>query len=260
MAEAVTTPLEPPRRIYLDWLSAVIFTPRQVFPKIAAQARNIWLTPMFLLTITAVALVIITGPLRLTAAQMNMNLPPDFTNYPPEMQTQIIQSAQATQTPVFIYVFPAIIAVARVWLGWLVVGGLLHLVLTLLGGRGNTGTAMNLVAWSALPLAVRDIVRIIAVQSTHALIASPGLSGFAPAGEGRLEVYLAKLLALIDIYVLWHAALLIFGVRQANGLSRGKAWAGVLITLVLALNLQALLSFLTTLLGSINSIRPFMMF
>ena len=37
------------------------------------------------------------------------------------------------------YVFPAIIAVLRQWVGWLVMGGLLHLMLTMLGGRDNTG-------------------------------------------------------------------------------------------------------------------------
>lgn len=49
-------------------------------------------------------------------------------------------------------------------------GGLLHLVLTMLGGRDSTGGALNIVAWAALPFALRDLVRF----SPHA---EAGLAG-----------------------------------------------------------------------------------
>lgn len=258
MNDALATPIETPRGLKLDWIPGVLFTPRQFIPRIAAQTRNVWLTPMLVLTLTAIALVLISGPIKLTEAQMKgPELPQGFENYPPEQQTQILQAAQATQSPVFIYVFPALTAVAGVWIGWAFVGSVLHLVLTLFGGRGNAGSVMNLVAWSALPLAVRDIVRVIVAASTHQLIKYPGLAGFAPSGESKVDVFAGKFLALIDIYIIWHIVLLVMGVRAGNGLTRGKATAGVLITILVALLLQALLGFAGTLLGGINVVRPF---
>jgi hypothetical protein len=168
-----------------------------------------------------------------------------------------MQAMQATQGPVFIYVFPAISALFGVWVGWLLVGGLLHLLLTLLGGRGDTGSAMNLVAWASLPFAIRDIVRIASMLSTDHLIANPGLRGFAPLADANSSLFLASLLSLIDIYLIWHILLLIIGVNAADGLSRGKAVSGVFFTILLVLLLQVLFSFLSAKLGGLTIVRPF---
>lgn len=258
MTDAALSPIETPRKLYLDWIPGVLFTPRQFIPKIVSQARSVWMTPMLVLTLSALLLIWLSGPVRLTAAMSSAaSLPADFQNMPPEMQAQYQQASQATQGPVFVYVFPALLAIGKVWFGWLLVGGILHLVLTLLGGRGNTGTSMNLVAWAALPFAIRDIVRSIAISSIHTLISNPGLSGFAPAG-GKFFTFLSQLMGLIDIYVVWHVLLLVLGIRAANGLSRGKVWTGVLVTIVLVLGLEALLGFASTLLGGLNIVRPFM--
>jgi hypothetical protein len=163
----------------------------------------------------------------------------------------------ATSGPVFLYVFPAISALLGVWVGWLLVGGLLHLVLTLLGGRSGTGSVMNIAAWASLPLAIRNLVRLVAVYSSRQLVTSPGLSGFAPVGEGSFNLYLAAFLALIDIYVVWHFLLLVAGARANNGISRLKAAGSILFTLLLILGAQALISFFMARLGGLTIIRPF---
>jgi hypothetical protein len=256
MTDVTMTTNAPVRRINLEWIPAVFFTPRRVFKQITGQSKTIWLTPLLFTTLTALILVAVTGPIRLAAAQNNIVLPPDFQNYSPEMQAQTLQASQATQGPVFIYVFPSILAIARVWLGWLLVGGLLHLVLTLFGGRSSAGSALNLVAWAALPFALRDIIRIIAAVSTHTLIANPGLSGFAPAG-GRLALFVGKLLATLDIYLVWHILLLVLGVRLATGLNRGKTWGAVLITMLVGVGLEAALGFVSALLSGVSVTRPF---
>jgi hypothetical protein len=256
MADAIISATGPARRINLDWVPAVYFSPRQIFKLIASQSRAVWLTPLLFMTLTALILALVSGPARLAAAQSGITLPPDFQNYSPEMQAQTLQAAQVSQGPVFIYVFPAVLALGKVWIGWMLVGGLLHLVLTLFGGRGNTGASMNLVAWSALPFALRDILRIIVVASTHSLINNPGLSGFAPTG-GRAALFLSKILASFDIYLVWHVLLLVLGVRLATGLGRGKTWMTVLITILLGVFLEASSGFLASLLSGMSVTRPF---
>ncbi len=256
MTEATTYTSASARRINLDWIPAIFFTPRQVFKQIAAQSRSVWLTPLLFLTLTAIILVLVSGPAALAAAQNNISLPENFQNFPPEIQAQTLQAAQASQGPAFIYGFPAVLALGKVWAGWLLIGGLLHLVLTLFGGRGTTGLAMNLVAWSALPFGLRDIVRTIAVAFTQQLVNNPGLSGFAPQG-GRAAIFLSKLLASIDIYLIWHILLLYLGIRLATGLSRGKIWAAVLITILIGVGFQSGLAFLASLLGGMSVSRPF---
>lgn len=261
MTESQPIPPVQPPRLRLDWVIGVLFKPRKTFTQVAAQARPIWLTPMLLLTLTALIVIVVTGPIKKNEALMKgPTLPPSYQYMTPEQQAQFMKAYEATQGPIFLYVFPALIALGKVWLGWLIVGGMLHLVLTLLGGRGSTGVAMNLVAWAAVPFAVRDAVRIIAMLSTHQLIANPGLAGFAPLATAGFGLYLAKILALIDLYVIWHILLMVVGVRASNGLALGKAWISVLVTVFLALNLQALAAFVTALLGSLNTTRPFFFF
>lgn len=257
MSETELIQTESPRHFQFGWVSGVLVRPRVALARIVSQEGGVWLTPMLILTLTTLARVLASGWVRRTYGMGEIPLPPDFQYYSPEMQAQFMQAMQATQSPVFIYIFPAITGLLGVWLGWLLVGGIIHLVLTLLGGRGNTGSAMNLVAWAGLPFAVRDLVRAAAVLFSRQLIQKPGLAGFAPAEASGFAAYLAAWLPLIDLYLIWHIFLLILGVRTSGRISTARAAASVLITLVVVLALQALISYLTTRLGSLTIIRPF---
>jgi len=258
MTETAVPPLENSRRFRFDWVLPTLFRPRQTFARIVSQETAVWLTPLVILSLTALLLVFDSGSIKQAAAATGqVSLPENFQYYSPEQQAQFQQAMAATSSPVFLYVFPAILALARVWGGWLVVAGLMHLLLTLFGGRGGTTTALNVVAWASLPFAVRDMVRAAAMWNSHQLIASPGLAGFAPMGDGMISLFLAALMGLLDIYVIWYILLLIFGVRAGNGLSAGKAIAAVLITVLLILLVQALLGVAFSRLGSLTIIRPF---
>jgi hypothetical protein len=236
----------------------VLFHPRRAFAKITAQNRGVWLTPLLILTATTLLRVAAAGWVRQNFAMGGeMPTPPDFQYYTPEQQAQFMQAMQATQGPVFVYFFPALSVLLGLWLGWLLVGGLLHLVLTMLGGRGGTLSAMNLVAWAALPFAVRDVVRIAALWIGKQPINSPGLSGFAPAEAAGFMAYLVAWLPLIDLYILWHIFLLVLGIRLGNSLALGKAVGGATVTVLIVLALEALVSFLAARLGSLTIIRPF---
>jgi hypothetical protein len=168
-----------------------------------------------------------------------------------------MQALQATSSPVFLYVFPAITSLGGVWFGWLLVTGLLHLVVTLLGGRGDTGLTLNIVAWSGLPFAVRDLVRTVFMLVTRQLLGSPGFSGFIPADVTGGLAYLGQLLGLLDIYVLWNIILLVLGVLASTKLSKVKAFGSVIFTVLLILAIQALVGYLVTSLSSLTVVRPF---
>lgn len=258
MAETVAPPIERPRRLRLDWVSGVLLRPRQTFEAITAQNRPVWLTPLLILTVTALLVVAVAGPIKQAAAASGeVQLPPDFQWWTPEQQAQFQQAMAATSGPVFLYVFPALMALLRVWFGWLIMGGLLHLVLTLLGGRGDTGMVINVVAWASLPLALRDLVRVGSMLANDRLVNTPGLAGFAPTGEGNGFIFLSALLGLVDIYLIWHAVLLVLGVRAGNGLTKSKVIGGVLATLLLVLAVQAGLAVLSTSFGNLTIIRAF---
>ena len=243
----------PARRFDFARIWATLIHPRQAFAEMASGSRAVWLTPMLVLSLMASLLVIVGGYLKSRAALMGeIPLPPDWQFWTPEMQNNYMQAQQATQGPVFTYVIPLVGALTALWLGWLVLAGLLHLGSTLLGGRGSMQSALNIVAWASLPLAVRDILRIVFMLSAGHAIVSPGLSGFA-ASAG----FLSQLLARTDVFLIWSVILLVIGFGVADGLPRSKALVGVVIVMLIVLVAQAGLAVLGSGLGGAAVQRPF---
>src|SRR5215212_8035319 len=170
---------KPMRRLDFPRLQSVLFRPRQVFEEMTSESRPTWLTPMLVLTVTAVLVVIVAGYLKAQAAMMGeISLPQDWQYWSPDMQKNYMQAQQATQGPVFMYVMPLLGSLAGLWVGWLLLAAMLHFGSTLLGGRGSMQSALNIVAWASLPFAVRDIFRVVFMLIAGHAIPSPGLSGF----------------------------------------------------------------------------------
>lgn len=248
-----TTTSNPARRFDMPRVFAVFFNPRATFTEMASEARATWLTPMLLLSVTAILAVVTAGYLKARATMMGeVTLPPDWQWWTPEMQNNYMQAQQATQGPVFLYVMPLVGSLTSLWLGWLVLAGLLHLGSTLFGGRGSMQNALNLVAWASLPFAVRDILRVIFMLIVRHVIVSPGLSGFASSSG-----FLSQLLERTDIFLIWNIILLVIGFAVMDGLSKGKSFMNVFIVILLVLLAQAGLATLTSGLGGAAVQRPF---
>lgn len=248
----------PPRRWHFGLIFPALLQPRETFARIVAADRGLVSTPLFLLMLLAVLAAFIAGSIKeAIAASGQVTLPPGFEWYTPEQQAQFMQAMSATSGPVFLYVLPAVMAVLGVIAGWLVVGWLLHLLLTLMGGRASSRQTLNVVAWASLPFAVRHIVRIGAMLANDQLISHPGLSGFVSGEQGNAAIFAGALLALVDIYVVWHVFLLVTGVRSGDTLPAPKAWTAVLFTVVLVLIVRALPAVIAAQFGDVTVVRPF---
>lgn len=249
---------EKKKRIYFNWVPEVFFYPRRTFQRIASLQNVNWLTPLLIISCFVLINVLVAGKLKNQAAMSGeITYPPDFQYYTPEQQAQYTQAIQSTQGPVFVYVLPAIISLVGVWLGWLILGGVLHLITTLFGGRGSTAVSMNIVAWGSLPLALRALVQVIYMLAAQKLITYPGLSGFSPTGEGSWLLFVSQILQLIDIYLIWQTLLLILGVRLSTALSPVKSILGVVLAVVLIMLLQSGLSYASSLFRNLSITRPF---
>ena len=230
-----TTTSNTVRRFDLPRMFAVFFNPRAAFAEMASENRATWLTPMLVLSITAILAVVTSGYLNSRAAMMGeISLPPDWQYWTPEMQNNYMQAQQATQGPVFMYVMPLIGSLSRLWVGWLVFAGLLHLGSTLSGGRGSMQGALNVVGWANLPYAIRDILRISYMFLAQHTITSPSLSGFA-SGPG----FLYNLLSNADIFLFWAILLMTIGLANTDGLTKGRSFVNVMVVTLLVLSVGA---------------------
>lgn len=237
----ITIEKQPARRFDFSRLLPVLLHPSNTFREIIGEARPAWLTPMLALSLTITAVVIVSGYLRTQQGiTAEVPLPPDWQYWSPDMQDDYMQAQQATQSSTILYVLPLVGALIALWVGWVLVAGLLHLGSTLLGGRGSMQSALNIVAWASLPFALRDVLRIVFMLAVNHTIVSPGLSGFA-SNTG----FLSQVLARVDLFWIWHVVLLVIGFAIADGLPRNKAFVGVAVVLLLILAAQAGLGSLT---------------
>ena len=241
------------RRFDLSRILSVLTHPSRFFEKLAGESKATWLTPMLVLSVTALLVVLVAGYLKTRAAMMGeVQMPPDWQWWTPEMQENYMRAQQATQGPTFMYIFPLVRAWGGLWAGWVLVAGLLHLGSTLLGGRGSMQGALNIAAWASLPFALRDVLRVIYMLVEGHAISSPGLSGFAMSAG-----FFPQLLARLDIFVIWYILLLMIGFSMGDGLPRGKAVIGVAAIMLLILMAQAGLATLTSGGGGQAIQRPF---
>jgi len=248
----MTDTIPIPRRFDFKKVPAFMIHPRQGVQRLAVEEKPSWQMPMLLVNLLFLLRTIVTGFLQMRVSNLGQAaLPADWQWWTPDMQSNYMQAIQATQGPVFLYIIPAVTGLARIWLGWLILGGLLHLASTLLGGRGSMRSVLSLTGWAMLPFALRDLLRIVYMLIVQHPIASPGLSGF-----GGL-LFLSKVLAGVDLFIIWFAILLGMGLRVMDNLPVGKAIAVVVIVLLLVLLVQGGLGMLSTSLGGMMITRPF---
>jgi len=258
MSNSGIDPVKKEKRLQLSLIPTFILHPKTGFSKITELPRSSWLTPILVTSLAVILCVIATGWLKQqTALTGEPTLPPDFDYFTPEQQAQYFQAAQTTQSATFVYFLPVVGSLVGIWLGWLLLGGILHLSTTLFGGRGDTAISMNLVAWSYLPFAIRNVIRLVYIVLSRRLIESPGLSGFIPSTDTNVSIVLATLLNFIDIYLIWHIILLVVGTKITMGLSTAKSVGSVLITIFFIIGFQTAAQYLITKISSLSITRPF---
>jgi hypothetical protein len=243
----------PTKKLDFARIIPALYRPQQAFVDINAKINVSWLTPLLVLSISSALVVFVSGYLTSRAAMMGeVQLPRDWEWWTPDMQANYMQAQQSMQGPVFAYVIPLVSALVGLWLGWLILSGLLHLGSTLLGGRGSMQSALNITGWASLPFLIRDILRIVFMLIVGHSITSPGLSGFAGSAA-----FVAQMLARVDIFFIWSIVLLVIGFGVGDSLPKLKAITNVVIVTLLLLLLQ---SGIGTLLSNASGLvvqRPF---
>jgi hypothetical protein len=102
-----------------------------------------------------------------------------------------------------------------------------------------------------LPLAVRQVIQILAMLFAHSVVTSAGLSGFISGTGGA--AYLAGILAQIDLFFIWQICLLLIGVRILSRLTRAKAWGATFFALLILILLVALPKLITSMLSGLST-------
>ncbi len=252
----------------LKWLWGIFILPKKTMAEIIGQTKKVWLLPLLIMSITAVLYANASVKVMTSGFQPNFGAPgagmPMEEGAPIGMEVQEMEGMPSNDAVLDEYGEPldapgaekfpgqptspngllsGVGKVIRVWGSWIVLAAVLYLALTLSGGRMGFNNVMNIVAWSGMPLALRDVVRMVYVNMKHLPINSPGLSGLVTGTPPDNTYYfMIALFTLVDVYLLWSIALLVIGGKEAGNLSLGKAIKAVVIPVVLLLVLYAVVS------------------
>ena len=239
------------------WALSLWFKPAATIRKIIASDGKRWWFPMALLSGLQIIKSIIEIPVRKAAIMMAPAPLPQGMNYiSPEQQAQIDQSLVLKSGPFFTFIVPVLLALAGIWITWLLLSSILHISLTMSGSRSNSRTTFNIAAWASLPLALRTLVQAVSILATKMLIEHPGISGFIEI-NGRLTLVVSTLLGMIDIYFILQLIYLIVGTGQIGGVKVQKAILTVLVSLLITMALSTLPSFVSYTISGMNITRPF---
>jgi len=233
------------RRFRLDWVLPTFLRPKTAIQNIVAQEKPVWLTPLLVLSVLVILSGIVAGPIRQNTIISSAVTPDNFQYLTPDQQAQFRVAQSSQSSALFTFIFPIVSSLLGIWITWFILSIVLHLSLTLTGSRAYSVRSYNLVAWTMLPLAVRQVVQILVMLFTNTLISASGLSGFV-AGVGGLAFF-SGILAQIDIYFIWQFSLLFYGVLPLSGLTRGKAWGATAFALAVLILLAATPQFISSL-------------
>ncbi len=247
---------QKPRKFVPQWFLPILFKPRKTLSEIAEKEHVVWVAPLLALMVSALILVLVSSPMQGQSSQATSQ-PDMYEYYSPEQQQQYQEAVNMGASPVVTVIFPLVGKFLGIWVGWILLGSILHLSLTLNGSRSSNRSALNIVAWSSVPFLIRDVVQIVAILATKQLILQPGLSGFIAEGAGGFTLFLAAFLAFFDLYLIWQIVLIGMGAMKISGLKAGKAWLATLIAFVIFLILKALPGFV---MAQLNGLSPTRMF
>ena len=235
------------RPVHFEWVFPIFLHPKRTLLEISQHEKAVWLAPLLLLTVLALLNVLASGPARIQAVQVAAPAPENMQFYTPEQVQQFEQAANQSRGALFMYVFPAVLSIAGVWIGWVLFGSLLHFALTLSGSRSPNAMIFNLAAWSSLPTALRSVV-----QGTYTLVSGHAIHSQGLAGFASTKPFLSSLLGQVDIYWIAQVVLLLIGAPLFSRLARGKAWAAVFISLALILLISAVPALIAAQLGGLS--------
>jgi hypothetical protein len=135
---------------------------------------------------------------------------------------------------------------------------LLYVGMVISGSNNSLTDTLNLTAWASLPLALRQIVMLVAA------LAAPSVAGGNPAGisalasslSGPAGMFATSLLQPVDIYLVWQVILIVIGLRQVSPLPARRIIGVTLGAVALFLVLAALPGFFSAIFTQLTAPSP----
>lgn len=230
-----------PRSLAL--LIGIIDRPRATLAAVLASPRWKWLLPAILcLGATAVMLWVSAEALSQQAVQQQaatmQALEGQMQGMTEAQREQMRQQMATFTTPLVIGLTSFAVSAIGLLIGWLLGAGILFMGLSISGEEVKLAPLVAAISWTWLPFAVRDLVSASWTLASGAVRVNPGLSYFVATGDSLADARnpLWLLASQVDLFWLWHLALIYALVKAAR--PRGSALALTIVYTLLYLALR----------------------
>lgn len=240
-------------RFHFRWLFPLLMHPRQTFEYVLLRKAT-WFTPMLVISLLLIAQVIVKGYVSPPASELappegipEEGIPSKGMEVGGESIGGGMDGAATVSAPSSGWLgtlLPMTGKLVGLWIGWFILTLVLFVGLVISGAQGNFTSALNLTAWSSLPLAIQVLVQtIIALIYSSAATLPQGLAGLALKVQGAGGEFLGVILQRVDIFLIWQVALMMIGAVFISQLPPARVRWIVLLAVVIYLILAALPAF-----------------
>lgn len=223
----------------------VLVKPRLVFENIKEKEGLVWL----------IAIVLLAGMLLLKSVLAIPAVQKEAVKSAKQVQKQISAEAEkggkgkdsttpisegaseqmAQGPPLGMVISGAVIQDVMMVIGLLISASILLLLVMILGGSINFSKSLSLMALSFMPFFARDLLQTLYTLITGRLASGMGLAALIMPKASVIMMnpstkppempspYLIYTLSRVDLFVIWHLALLFFGLVILAGLSKRKS-------------------------------------
>ena len=219
-------------------LVTLVDRPATALAEIAAYPRWRWLLPVILLIGAMIASIVLTGPLTVEQAQQAVQQ---------QLATLSAEQAEMARAQIARLQQPQVLLATAIGTGliglllsWLMASAFLYFSVLIAGGDVSFTGLFATLPWTWLPFALRDVVQTGYILYKNEMIANPGLSYFVSTGKPVEDAgnLLYNALARVDLFTLWHLALVFVVLWVLPRFSKGKAFVLVLVYAALSLGLR----------------------
>jgi hypothetical protein len=199
-----------------------------------------WLAPLLILVVCLVPMAVVQAPYNVEIARQQVRLQLD--QMPKEQQQQVAGQMEMFTSAPFLIATGLGMGVIMLLIGLLAQALVLYLGGLVAGGEATFGMMFRVSTWSRLPYAVSYLALTGFTLLAERTVRYPGLSALVATGNLLLDSRkpLFTLLSGIDLFWLWHLALVAIGVSAARRSRNGAAVGMALVYAALSLAVAAL--------------------
>ena len=214
-------------RALLGWIDQPRKTLRYVIENPSWSVR---LAPVLVVLVSLIIVTVVSAPLlsEVSRQQAEGQIEAQMGSLSGEQADQVRRSLDTFTSPLFLGLTAIALGTLGLVFAWFFRGALLFFISYLFGTDNRYTQMVTVVVWTWLPFALRDVVQAVYVVVNGQLVVNRGFSFLVASGDQVQDAgnLLYGLLSQVDVFLVWHLALVAIALMVSTRSTRAKIALG----------------------------------